>query len=83
MHPIYICTVGVFFLQASEQYFTDSQFLAHDFLHVISFLQTTQIFLGRKLLLPLKEVLISNPIDCSDYSRVDRHAPRSTSGLHH
>ena len=67
--------VGAFFLQASEQYFTNSQFLDHDFLHVISFLQTTQIFLGRELLLPLKEVLISNSINYSDYSRVDRHAP--------
>ena len=49
------------FLQATEQYLTDSQFMAHDFLQVISFLQTTQILLGRELLLPLKEVLISSP----------------------
>ena len=35
--------------------------MAHDFLQVISFLQTTQILLGRELLLPLKEVLISSP----------------------
>jgi len=35
----------------------DSQFLAQDFLHVISFLQTTQILLGKKLLFPLNEVL--------------------------
>ena len=66
--------VGAFFLQASEQYFTNSQFLDHDFLHFISFLQTTQIFLGKKFLLPLKEVPISNSIDCSGYSRVDQHA---------
>lgn len=47
----------VFFaLQASEQYFTDSQFFAQDFLQIISFLQTTQIFDGRKLLLPLNDV---------------------------
>lgn len=47
----------VFFaLQASEQYFTDSQFFAHDFLQVISFLQAMQIFDGRKLLLPLNDV---------------------------
>jgi hypothetical protein len=41
----------------------DSQFLAQDFLQLISFLQTTQILLGRKLLLPLKEVLISTSRD--------------------
>lgn len=47
----------VFFaLQASEQYFTDSQFFAQDFLQVISFLQTAQIFDGRELLLPLNDV---------------------------
>jgi hypothetical protein len=49
--------LGFFFLQASEQYFTSSQFLAQDFLQVISFLQTTQILLGRKDLLPLKDGL--------------------------
>ena len=49
----------VFFaLQASEQYFTDSQFFAQDFLQIISFLQTTQIFDGRKLLLPLNDVFV-------------------------
>jgi hypothetical protein len=49
----------VFFaLQASEQYFTDSQFFAQDFLHVISFLQTAQIFDGRELLLPLNDVFV-------------------------
>jgi hypothetical protein len=46
-----------FALQASEQYFTDSQFFAQDFLQVISFLQTTQIFDGREILLPLNDVL--------------------------
>jgi len=50
--------LGAFFLQASEQYLIASQFFAQDFLHVISFLQTTQILLGKKLLLPLNEVLI-------------------------
>jgi hypothetical protein len=49
---------GAFFaLQASEQYLTDSQFLAQDFLQVISFLQTMQILLGKELLLPLNDVL--------------------------
>ena len=49
----------VFFaLQASEQYFTDSQFFAQDFLQVISFLQTTQIFEGKELLLPLNDVFV-------------------------
>jgi hypothetical protein len=45
-------------LQASEQYLIDSQFFAQDFLQAISFLQTTQILLGRKLLLPLNDVLV-------------------------
>ncbi len=44
-------------LQESEQYLTDSQFLAQDFLQVISFLQTIQILLGKELLLPLNDVL--------------------------
>ena len=46
-------------LQASEQYFTDSQFLAQDFLQTISFLQTTQSLLGKKLLFPLKDDFIA------------------------
>lgn len=45
-------------LQASEQYLMDSQFFAQDFLQVISFLQATQILLGRKLLFPLKDVFV-------------------------
>ena len=45
-------------LQASEQYLRDSQFFAQDFLQVISFLQATQILLGRKLLFPLKDVFV-------------------------
>jgi len=45
------------FLHASEQYFTSPQFLAQDFLQVISFLQTRQILLGKNDLLPLKLVL--------------------------
>jgi len=49
--------LGFFFLHASEQYFTSSQFLAQDFLQVISFLQTKQVLLGRNDLLPLKLVL--------------------------
>jgi hypothetical protein len=47
------------FLQASEQYFTDSQFLAQDFLQVISFLHVTQILVGKKLLLPLNDSFIA------------------------
>ena len=43
-----------FFLQASEQYLTDSQFLAQDFLQVISLLHATQSLLGKELLFPLK-----------------------------
>jgi len=66
-----------FFLQASEQYFTDSQFLAHDFLQLISFLQTLQILLGRKLLLPLKEVLILISRDHLNESIDSSHAPQS------
>jgi hypothetical protein len=45
-------------LQASEQYLIDSQFLAQDFRHVISFLQTTQILLGKKLLFPLNDAFV-------------------------
>ena len=53
----YLLLYDVFFaLQASEQYFTDSQFFAQDFLQLISFLQTAQIFDGRALLLPLNDV---------------------------
>ena len=52
----YLLRYDVFFaLQASEQYFTESQFFAQDFLQVISFLQTTQIFDGRALLFPLND----------------------------
>ena len=40
-----------------------SQFFDQDFLQVISFRHTTQILLGRKLLLPLNEVFISESID--------------------
>ena len=36
----------------------ESQFLAQDFLQVISFLQAMQILLGRKLLFPLNDVLV-------------------------
>jgi hypothetical protein len=45
-----------FFLarQASEQYNTDSQFLAHALRHVMVRLQTAQGLLGRDCLLPLK-----------------------------
>jgi hypothetical protein len=47
-----------FFRQASEQYLTDSQFLAQDFLQVISFLQTMQILLERELLFPLNDKFV-------------------------
>ncbi len=40
--------------QASEQYKTDSQFLAHALRHVMVRLQTAQGLLGRDCLLPLK-----------------------------
>jgi hypothetical protein len=40
--------------QASEQYFTSSQFLAHDLRQVISLPQTRQILLGKNDLFPLK-----------------------------
>ena len=42
--------------QASEQYFTASQFFAQAFRHVISRPQAAQGLLGRKLLLPRKEL---------------------------
>lgn len=40
--------------QASEQYFTASQFLAQLFRQVISRPQATQVLLGKAALLPLK-----------------------------
>jgi len=49
---------GALFLQASEQYFTDSQFFSQDFRQTISFLHTTQILLGKKLLFPLNEFFV-------------------------
>ena len=79
---IWIYALGAFFLQASEQYLTVSQFLAHDFLQVISFLQTTQILLGRKLLLPLKELAISSSRDHPNDLIDSLHALESTSDLH-
>jgi hypothetical protein len=60
----------------------DSQFFFQDFLQFISFLHTTQILLGKKLLLPLKEVLISIPRDHSGDLGDDLHAPRSTFDPH-
>ena len=50
-----------FFLarQASEQYNTDSQFLAHALRHVILRPQTAQGLLGRDCLLPLKSFFMS------------------------
>jgi len=54
LNCLYEVALGALFLQASEQYFTDSQFFSQDFLQVISLLQTTQSLLGKKLLLPLK-----------------------------
>ena len=53
-----------------------SQFFAQDFLQVISFWQTTQILLGRKLLLPLNEVFISEPKDHLSDSRDIEHDQR-------
>ena len=43
------------FLQASEQYLTSCQFLAHDLRHVISRPHTWQGLLGKFCLLPLNE----------------------------
>ncbi len=43
---------------ASEQYFTLSQFLAHDFRHVIGFSHTQQSLNGKLLLLPLNGFFI-------------------------
>jgi len=60
----------------------DSQFLTQDFLQLISFLQTTQILLGKKLLLPLKEAFISSPRDHPGDLGGDLHAPRSTFDPH-
>lgn len=40
--------------QASEQYFTSSQFFAQDLRHVISLPQTKQTLVGKNDLLPLK-----------------------------
>jgi hypothetical protein len=45
-----------FFRQAPEQYFTSAQFLAQALRHVISRWHTTQILLGKLLLLPLNNV---------------------------
>jgi hypothetical protein len=49
--------LGLSFLQASEQYFTASQFLAHDLRHVISRPQAWQGLLGKLCLFPLNETL--------------------------
>jgi len=57
------------FLHASEQYFTSPQFLAQDFLQVISFLQTRQILLGKNDLLPLK--LVNNCAGYRDYWKAE------------
>jgi len=47
-----------FFRQASEQYFTSSQFFAHARRQVMVRWHTTQILLGSACLLPLKSLLI-------------------------
>ena len=60
----------------------DSQFLTQDFLQLISFLQTTQILLGKKLLLPLKEAFISSPRDHPGDLGGDLHAPQWTFDSH-
>ena len=39
--------LGAFLRQASEQYLMDAQFFSQDLRQVISFLQTTQILLGK------------------------------------
>ena len=56
---------GAFLRQASEQYLIDSQFLAHDFRHVISRLQVLHSLLGRLCLLPLNvrfSVMVENSV---------------------
>jgi len=52
-HIIDYCFFGAALRQASEQYFTSSQFLAQFFRQVISLPQATQGLLGKYDLLPL------------------------------
>lgn len=75
--------LGAFLRQALEQYITASQFLAHDFLQVISFLQPIQILLGRKLLFPLKSIPIRIPKYHLSYVASNLHAPQCDLDLHH
>jgi hypothetical protein len=49
--------LGLSFLHASEQYFTASQFLAHDLRQVISRPQAWHGLLGKLCLFPLNESL--------------------------
>ena len=77
-----VWVLGAFLRQASEQYLTDSQFLAHDFLQVISFLQTTQVLLGRKLLFPLKASPINAPRVRLSERGSDLHGPQCALDLH-
>jgi hypothetical protein len=57
-HIICFTYLFSFLRQASEQYFTSSQFLAQAFRHTVLKPHRAQILLGRLLLLPLKEVLV-------------------------
>jgi len=61
----------LFCLQASEQYLTDSQFLAQDLRQAISLPQVTHNLLGKKDLLPL------NP----DFSELRIHTHLKTNRL--
>jgi acetoin utilization deacetylase AcuC-like enzyme len=67
-----LAAVFVVFLerQASEQYFTSSQFLAQDLRQVISLPQTTQVLLGRNDLFPLKPNFSARAI--LTYSKTNR-----------
>ena len=55
---------GFLLRQASEQYFTSSQFLAQLFRQVISRPHVTQILLGRPALLPLNPECVAMLTAC-------------------
>ena len=55
---------------ASEQYFTSSQFLAHDFRQVISLPQTKHSLLGKEALFPLNPEFLE--LDIPTYTKTNR-----------
>ena len=61
-----------FFWQRVEQYWTLSQFLAHDFRQVIHRPQVLQSFRGRAALLPLKPVALLEVFDMMASSQPKR-----------